>query len=299
MNLGAFAVVAFLRNAVHSETIDDYAGLVRRSPGLAVATAIILFSLVGLPPLAGFSAKFTVFAALLDARLLALLAIGGLNTVLSLFYYLRVVRVMVLSARARRAACARRSALLGAGGLCRRDGCDVDRDVRFLGLAFRLGPSVRLGLHALREVAMTAASTARPAAAAVLNRLLRILSRSLPMYLREAKPWATEQAQPIQAALGHLAADQQALAGRVARAILERGGQPEPGPLPFRVRQRQRRRSRLRPAKGDRPWQSRPCGLGALRRRFAPWPEQRALAEEILGNAQGHLDILQDLASPA
>ena len=58
--------------------------------------AIILFSLVGLPPLAGFSAKFTVFAALFDARLLALLVIGGLNTVLSLFYYLRVVRVMVL-----------------------------------------------------------------------------------------------------------------------------------------------------------------------------------------------------------
>ena len=98
MNLGAFAATAFLRNALHSETIDDYAGLVRRSPGLAVATAIILFSLVGVPPLAGFVAKFTVFAALFDARLLTLLAIGGLNTVLSLFYYLRVVRVMVLAA---------------------------------------------------------------------------------------------------------------------------------------------------------------------------------------------------------
>jgi NADH-quinone oxidoreductase subunit N len=96
MNLGAFAFVAFLRNAIHSETIDDYAGLMRRSPGLAICAAIILFSLVGLPPLAGFIAKFTVFAALLDARLLTLLAIGGLNTVLSLFYYLRVVRVVVL-----------------------------------------------------------------------------------------------------------------------------------------------------------------------------------------------------------
>ncbi len=96
MNLGAFAAVAFLRNELHSEAIDDYAGLIRRSPGLAVCMAIILFSLVGLPPLAGFIAKFAAFAALLDARLLALLAIGGLNTVLSLFYYLRVVRVMVL-----------------------------------------------------------------------------------------------------------------------------------------------------------------------------------------------------------
>ena len=146
---------------------------------------------------------------------------------------------------------------------------------------------------------MTAASTARPAAAAVLNRLLRILSRSLPMYLREAKPWATEQAQPIQAALGHLAADQQALAGRVARAILERGGQPEPGPFPSAFASVNnvdlafvlQRVIDL----GNRD-------LAALERCVAelrPWPEQRALAEEILGNAQGHLDILQDLASPA
>jgi NADH-quinone oxidoreductase subunit N len=111
MNFGAFAVVAFLRNEIHSESIADYAGMVRRWPALAVAMAVILFSLVGLPPLAGFSAKFAVFAALFDARwvwaptgspdalrqgLLALLVIGGLNTVLSLFYYLRVVKVMVL-----------------------------------------------------------------------------------------------------------------------------------------------------------------------------------------------------------
>ena len=98
MNFGAFAVVAFLRNAMHSEEIADYAGLVRRSPGLTVCMAIILFSLVGLPPLAGFSAKFAVFAALYDARLLALLAVAALNTVLSLFYYLRVVKVMILEA---------------------------------------------------------------------------------------------------------------------------------------------------------------------------------------------------------
>ena len=96
MNLGAFAFVAFLRNALDSEAIDDYAGLLRPSPGLAVCMTIILFSLVGVPPLAGFVAKFVIFAALLDAKLLALLAIGGLNTVLSLFYYLRVVRVLVV-----------------------------------------------------------------------------------------------------------------------------------------------------------------------------------------------------------
>jgi NADH-quinone oxidoreductase subunit N len=97
MNLGAFAAAAFLRNASGSELIDDYAGLVRRSPGVAVCFAIMLFSLVGLPPLAGFSAKFTIFAALYRADLLGLLAIGVVNTVLSLFYYLRIVRVMVLA----------------------------------------------------------------------------------------------------------------------------------------------------------------------------------------------------------
>jgi NADH-quinone oxidoreductase subunit N len=100
MNFGAFAVVAFLRNATGSEQIADYAGLIRRSPGVAVCAAIILFSLIGLPPLAGFAAKFAIFAALFNARMLALLAIGGLNTVLSLFYYLRVVRAMTLEPEA-------------------------------------------------------------------------------------------------------------------------------------------------------------------------------------------------------
>ena len=98
MNFGAFAVVAFVRNARGSESIADYAGMVRRSPAVAVAMAVILFSLVGLPPLAGFSAKFAAFAALLDARMYLLLVIGGLNTVVSLFYYLRVVKVMMLEA---------------------------------------------------------------------------------------------------------------------------------------------------------------------------------------------------------
>jgi NADH-quinone oxidoreductase subunit N len=97
MNLGAFAAAAFLRNASGSEQIEDYAGLVRRSPGVAVCFSIILFSLVGLPPLAGFAGKFAIFAALYDAGLLGLLAIGVLNTVLSLFYYVRVVRVMILA----------------------------------------------------------------------------------------------------------------------------------------------------------------------------------------------------------
>jgi NADH-quinone oxidoreductase subunit N len=103
MNLGAFAVIAFCRNALGSEEIAVYSGLVRRSPVMVVMFALILFSLVGLPPLAGFLGKFAVFAALTDAwkqtgnaYLLTLLILGGLNTAISLFYYLRVVKVMTM-----------------------------------------------------------------------------------------------------------------------------------------------------------------------------------------------------------
>jgi NADH-quinone oxidoreductase subunit N len=103
MNLGAFAVVAFLRNAMRSEEIADYAGLIKRCPGVVICFAIILFSLIGLPPLSGFIGKFAIFASLVEgyqsteqSYLLVLLIVGGLNTVLGLFYYLNVVKVMAL-----------------------------------------------------------------------------------------------------------------------------------------------------------------------------------------------------------
>ena len=96
MNLAAFAGVAFLRNASGSENLDDFAGLVYRSPAFTVCFAIVMFSLLGLPPLAGFTAKVSIFIPLLAAKMYFLLAIGLLNTVLSLFYYLRVVKVMTL-----------------------------------------------------------------------------------------------------------------------------------------------------------------------------------------------------------
>ncbi len=102
MNLAAFAIVAFLRNRLRSEEIAAYAGLVRTSPGIVVATAVVLVSLIGLPPLAGFVAKFLVFSSLVQAislgvdrqLMLLLLVVGGVNTVISLFYYLRVLKVM-------------------------------------------------------------------------------------------------------------------------------------------------------------------------------------------------------------
>jgi len=108
MNLGAFAVIAFLRNAMGSEEISDYAGLIYRCPLTVISLSIILLSLIGLPPLAGFIGKFAVFAALVDSYrataaagtpqfyLLAVLLIGGINTAISLFYYLRVVKTMTM-----------------------------------------------------------------------------------------------------------------------------------------------------------------------------------------------------------
>ena len=106
MNLAAFAIVALLRNRLRSEEISSYAGLVRTSPGIVVATAVVLVSLIGLPPLAGFVSKFLIFSSLVEAitsnadrqLMLVLLVVGGLNTVISLFYYLRVLKVMTFDA---------------------------------------------------------------------------------------------------------------------------------------------------------------------------------------------------------
>ena len=101
MNLGAFAIIAFLRNTMRTEEIADLSGLIRKSPGIVICFAAILFSLVGIPPLAGFVGKFAVFGAVADSYrvtghvyLVLLLVVGGLNTAISLFYYLRVVKVM-------------------------------------------------------------------------------------------------------------------------------------------------------------------------------------------------------------
>jgi NADH-quinone oxidoreductase subunit N len=108
MNLGAFAVVALVRNATGGgETLDTFRGLARRSPVLAVAMTVCLLSLLGLPPLAGFAGKFQVFAAVYDAGRSAtipglgnvffvLLGVGAVNTALSAYYYLKVGRMMLL-----------------------------------------------------------------------------------------------------------------------------------------------------------------------------------------------------------
>lgn len=96
MNLGAFAVVAFVRNQTGSEEIEAYTGLFYRAPWLTVAMCIFLLSLTGVPPLAGFVAKFQIFYVLYQSGWYSLLVIGSINTVISLVYYVNVMRVMIL-----------------------------------------------------------------------------------------------------------------------------------------------------------------------------------------------------------
>ncbi|MBM3288116.1 MAG: NADH-quinone oxidoreductase subunit N [Candidatus Eisenbacteria bacterium] len=97
MNLGAFAVVLALREKVaDEERIENYRGLGRRAPLLAVTMAIFLFSLTGIPPFAGFVGKFFLFAAVIDSGLYWLAIVGILNSVFALYYYARVLKAMYL-----------------------------------------------------------------------------------------------------------------------------------------------------------------------------------------------------------
>lgn len=105
MNLGAFAIVALIRNQIFSEEIEDYAGLGWEAPVLGIGMAFCLFSLVGMPPFGGFFAKLMIFKSLVDAgyghwSMWAVLAVGGLNTVFSLVYYIRVLKTMYINPRA-------------------------------------------------------------------------------------------------------------------------------------------------------------------------------------------------------
>lgn len=93
-NLGAFAVVVLVARSTDSEQIADLAGLSRRSPWLALALTVALLSLGGIPPAAGFFGKFFLFTAAVDAGFVWLALIGVFNSIIALYYYLVVVKVM-------------------------------------------------------------------------------------------------------------------------------------------------------------------------------------------------------------
>ncbi len=96
MNLGAFYIVMLIANKINSEEIDDYKGLGYSLPLLGTALGIFLVSLTGLPPTAGFIGKLYLFIALVDANMITVAIIALLNTVVSLYYYIRVLKAMFL-----------------------------------------------------------------------------------------------------------------------------------------------------------------------------------------------------------
>jgi NADH-quinone oxidoreductase subunit N len=97
MTLGTFACILAMRRAGGMvEEIDELAGLARTQPTVAFFLAALLFSLAGIPPLAGFFAKFYVFLAAIDAKLYALAVIGVVTSVVVAYYYLRIVKLMYM-----------------------------------------------------------------------------------------------------------------------------------------------------------------------------------------------------------
>ena len=95
MNLGAFGCIFMMkRENIFYENINDLSGLSKNHPMLALSFLIILFSLAGIPPLAGFFAKFYIFMAVIESQMYALAIIGLVTTVISAFYYLRIIKII-------------------------------------------------------------------------------------------------------------------------------------------------------------------------------------------------------------
>ena len=96
-NLAVFGVVAAISNARGKETIEEYNGLYQTNPGLSLVMLLGLFSLAGIPPLAGFFGKFFLFTAAAQEGYYGLVTIAVLNTIISLYYYLLVVKALFLN----------------------------------------------------------------------------------------------------------------------------------------------------------------------------------------------------------
>ena len=95
MNIGAFSCLYLLKkDGQYKESISDLSGISKKYPILAISLLIILFSLAGIPPLGGFFAKFYVFVAVLEQQMYALAIIGLLTTVMSAFYYLKIIKTI-------------------------------------------------------------------------------------------------------------------------------------------------------------------------------------------------------------
>ncbi len=93
-NMGAFTAIIAISNKLDSDVIQDFSGMIKRAPWLALALSLCLISLIGMPPAAGFMAKFYIFSGAVRHGLLWLVIIAVINSVISAYYYLRVVKVM-------------------------------------------------------------------------------------------------------------------------------------------------------------------------------------------------------------
>ena len=95
MNIGAFSCLYLLKkDGEYKENISDLSGISKKHPILAISFLLILFSLAGIPPLGGFFAKFYVFTAVLEQQMYTLAIIGLLTTVISAFYYLKIIKLI-------------------------------------------------------------------------------------------------------------------------------------------------------------------------------------------------------------
>ena len=95
MNLAFFSCLFMLkRNDKYYENVDDLSGLSKNHPLLSLSLLVVLFSLAGIPPLAGFFAKFYIFVAVINEKMYFLAIVGLLATVIAAFYYLRIIKII-------------------------------------------------------------------------------------------------------------------------------------------------------------------------------------------------------------
>src|SRR5690606_30224325 len=95
MTLVAFAITSFVQDKYGNDHFERFNGLVYRHPFMAVAMAVIMFSLAGIPPFSGFVAKFNILSAVINKGYMTLAIVAAVNSVISLYYYLKIVRLMV------------------------------------------------------------------------------------------------------------------------------------------------------------------------------------------------------------
>jgi NADH-quinone oxidoreductase subunit N len=96
MTLVAFFITSIVQDKYGNDDFERFSGLAFRYPFMAVMMAVVMFSLTGLPPLAGFVAKYNILASLVNTKNYALAIVLGLNSVISAYYYLKIVRLMTL-----------------------------------------------------------------------------------------------------------------------------------------------------------------------------------------------------------